>query len=235
MSLRLPAGLKDLIRGGNYDAQAALDVTLQGGTVLHIATAEMVLPGPVAYAPSLRMRGSVKQSLRKITNSVELTAQNVDSVLGLTILASAQVLNAAKATFIYAYFALDGSGTVYRLERMEGELTAASISETEVKLKLISDMDSGGSVAANRAVGKLCQYAMGRRGCDSPSAGPCSKDLFDTVGGCPSKLPAVRISSVDPTATDNSASFGGMAFRDSVTSILAGSITGGIVNGQDPA
>lgn len=235
MALSLAAGLKALIQGGNYDAQAALDVTLPGGTSLHMGTAEMILPGSVTYAPTLRTRGTVRQSLRKVTDLVELTAQNIDSALGLTIIGATNTLNASRAKFLYVFFALDGTDTVYVLERLEGELTAARISETEVRLKLVSDLAAGSSVAANRAVMKLCGYSLGKRGCDSTSGGFCSKDFFDAVNGCASKAPAPRILALNPGATNNQASFGGFIHRDGIGYNAPGSgPLGGRFNDRDP-
>ncbi|MCA1557696.1 MAG: hypothetical protein LC731_04045, partial [Acidobacteria bacterium] len=152
MALKYPAGLKELIASGNYDAHAALDITLPGGTILHIATAELVItePEPVTYASNLRVKGELKQALRKVTDMIELSAQNVDEVLGKTVLGVSQALNAARALLLYFYFAPDG--TAYRLERLDGELSAARIDEMEVRIKLLSDLSSGGSVAANRSV-----------------------------------------------------------------------------------
>lgn len=236
MSLALPAGLQDLIRSGNYDAHAALDVTLGDGTTLRMGTAEMLLPGPVAYAPTLRMRGSVKQSLRKVTDMVNLSGQNVDRQLGLTIVEASDALNATRAVFYYVYFALDGTGTVYVVERLEGELTAARVSETEVQLKLVSDLSAGGSVAANRSVMKMCGRRFKGRGCDSTSPdGVCSKDYFDGVNGCASKLPAQRILDADPLALNNQASFAGFIHRSgSGYNTSTNSPEGGNFNGRDP-
>jgi len=236
MALTLPAGLKTLIQSGNYDAQAALNVTLADGTPLHLGTAEMILPGATTYAPNLRMRGSIKQSLRKVTDMVELAGQNIDSQLGLTIINAASTLNGARAVFLGVYYALDGTDTVYVLERLEGELTAARINETEVKLKLISDLSSGGSVAANRAVLRTCGYRFKGRGCDSTSpAGFCSKVFDDAASGCASKLPAARILALNPGATNNQASFGGFIHREGVGHQRSiNNPFGGRFNGRDP-
>lgn len=236
MALTLPAGLQELVRSGNYDAHAALDVTLADGTTLRMGTAEMILPGPTVYASTLRMRGTVKQSLRKMTDLVELTGQNVDMQLGLTIVSAADVLNASHAVFKYAFFATDGSGDLYVLERLIGELTAARISETEVRLKLVSDLAAGGSVAANRSVIKMCGRRYRGRGCDSTSpAGTCSKDFFDEVNGCAAKLPALRVLAADPSATNNQASFGGFIYRAGTGYNSSINVpTGGRFNGRDP-
>ncbi len=167
---------------------------------------------------------------------VELSGQNVDSLLGLTIIETAGALNATSAVFKYAFFANDGTNIVYVLERLEGELTAARISETAVKLKLISDMAGGGSVAANRSVMKMCGYRYKGRACGSQSPdGFCSKDFFDAVDGCASKLPALRVLQFDPGATNNQASFGGFIHRDGVTfNSSVNAPEGGRFNGLEP-
>jgi len=231
MALKLPAGLKTLIQSGNYDAHAGLDVSLDGGT-LRMATAELLLPGNIAYAPTLRMRGSVKQSLRKVTDNVELTGQNIDNVLGQSMLDAADVLNAAEATFLYFFFGHDGS--FYQVKRLIGELTAARINETQVRLKLLSDLSAGGSVAGNRTVGINCGLRFKKRGCDSTSPdGFCSKVRDDAVHGCASKQPAARI--VQIGAANNIASFGGMDTREGLT--FGSSVNnriGGSFDGLDP-
>lgn len=232
MALDISPELDELIESGDYDAHAGLDITLNDGVPLYLATAEIVMPGPVPYASNLRMRGSVKQSLRKVTDSVELTAQNVDTILGKTVLHASQVLNAAHAILVYLFIAPDGE--MFRLERLEGELTAARISETEVKLKLVSDLSAGGSVAANRSVGKLCTYFYKKRGCDSasPASFPCSKILDDNVNGCIAHEKAPRIVQIIGRQ-GNEASFGGMVYREASITGTGGRSTG-TFNGNQP-
>lgn|GEM_PF-4909581 len=214
MALDLAAELQALLASGDYDAQAGLAITLQGGTTLYLATADITFAA-ITYDARLRGDFPLKQSLRKITDKVEFTAQNVDSLLGLSILAATEALNNARAVFSCFYF--DDAGTGYQVERCEGELSAARITETDVRLKLIDDFSAGGAVAGNRAAANKCQYTIGERGCDSPVAAgvTCSNIFDDEVQGCAAHPPAPRI--VQIGATNNQASFGGMFFKDGLT------------------
>lgn len=224
MSLDLAAGLQTLLASGDYDAHAALDITLPGGTTLYLATAEIVAGG-VSYDARLRGDFPLKQSLRTIIDKVEMTAQNVDSLLGLSILGATQSLNNARAVFSCFYFA--DAGTAYKVERCEGELAAARLTETDVKLKLIDDFSAAGAVAGNRAAATKCQYTLGQRGCDSPVAAgaTCSQIYDDAVNGCAHHPPAPRIIQIG--ATNNQASFGGMFFKDGMTGRIVINTGGG--------
>jgi hypothetical protein len=232
MPLTLPAGLKTLIDSGDLMAQGAIDITLTNQTPLALATAQIQI-GPKLYLSKLRSTGQLKKSLRKTVDKLDLTAQNVDMLLGWTVFGAQKLFNGARATFSGIYIADDG--TVYQVDRLEGEIDNARVSELTVAFTLNSDFSSNSAVVGWRTLGTLCQYTLGSRQCGSPeTSNPCNKKLTGT-GSCEDHDPAPRIIQISPVG--NQASYGGFVFRDqagtpTTTTASPGQI---IFNGGAPA
>jgi hypothetical protein len=230
MPLTLPAGLKDLIDSGDVMAQGAIDIVLTNGTALPLATAQIQIDSKL-YKPSLRSTGQLRKSLRKTVDKLDITAQNVDMLLGRTVFGAQKLFNGARATFSGIY--IEDDGTVYQVDRLAGEIDNARVSELTVSFKLTSDFSSQMAIVGWRTLGKLCQFRLGSRQCGSTSTHPCNKH-FTGDNGCEGHDAAPRI--VQIVTTGNQASYGGFLFREQTgVPTSTGRPPGGIVfNGGHP-
>lgn len=210
MPLTLPAGLKELIDSGDCMAHGALDVVLTNNSHLYLATAQIEI-GDKVYKSSLRTTGQLKRSLRKTVDKLDITAQNVDMLLGQTVFGAQKLFNGARALFTGIY--IEDDGTAYQVDRLLGEVDNARVSELTVNFKLTSDFSSGRYVVGWRTLGKMCQFRLGSRQCGSTSTHPCNKNLTG-ADGCEGHDPAPGIIQINPVG--NQARFGGFAFKSSL-------------------
>lgn len=238
MSRVLPAGLRALLDSGDCESHSAIDIYFPDGTELHLATADISVPGWADYTSDMRQTGAAKISLRQAVDRVDLAAQNVDRELGTTVLGATDLLDGAEAIFCRIFANADRS-QVYRVSIIEGELVGAQVTNAEVTFALVSHINAGGTVTATLTLAKPCQntYKDFRCGSLSPD-GFCSKDYFDKVNGCASKLPASRVT--NPAADNNQDSYTGFIFlqpdanalRDPGGIVVDGPVGGG--PGRDP-
>lgn len=172
----IEAGLRALIDTGDCQSHSAVEIYLKSGAVLYYAT-DQILVGATQYIDNLRQTGVVRHSRRRVVDSVEFEAQNIDSQLGLSLTSTAAVLDGARAKFRKIYVALDGTKHVRTLA--QGQLATAVISELVVEAKLIGDLSTAGALAAWRALAAHCQWRFkDPRTCGAVTAATiCTKRL----------------------------------------------------------
>jgi hypothetical protein len=131
---------------------------------------------------------------------VDLTAQNVDGVLG-ALLSEAQALDGAAA--ILSYIFIDDDGNKFQVEILHGEIENAAEQDPNVSFQLVSYLSTDGQVGGYRTLQNACfnRYKIELRcgsqsdlgqGCDFTVNGP---------NGCESHLPAVTI--INPVPKNN--------------------------------
>lgn len=234
MPLTIPAEVQTMIDSGAFDALTTLDITFGNGTIIHISTdsIEDVLTnsfGTIDYAKNLRVSGSLNQSITTSVDRVDLSAQNIDLVLGATVLNNAQSLNGADGILSVVFI----SGSVKKqVTILRGQIANASSNSEEVKFQLVSYLSLSGPVGGWRPLMRHCAWRFKRPGCDSTDPSLTCSHLFEDANGCSNKLPAPRLDS--PPPENNQGSFGGFVDRSPV--IIGSAITdpqGAIDGGND--
>lgn len=217
MPLTLPSEVTTILASGGYPAHTTLDISFGGGAgTVHISTSDLTgivtsSFGTVNYTKNLRVAGSLDQTITVSVDKIDLSAQNIDLVLGNTIANNVRSLNGA--TGILSVVFVSGA-TQKQVVILRGQIANASSEAEEVKFQLISFLSLSGPVGGWRPLMLHCALRYKREGCDSPDSSPTCSHLFEDSNGCSSKLPAPRL--VNPIPSNNQGSIQAFVFRSPV-------------------
>jgi len=201
MPLTLPAEVTAMIESGGFEAHTSLDIQFGNGTVVHLSTDDITsVPttqfGTVNYVKSLRVSGSLDQTLTVSVDRVDLSVQNIDLVMGNTVIDNIKALNGAVGTLATIFIS---GGTKKQVVILRGQIANASSDSNEVKFQLVSFLSLSGPVGGWRPLMLHCALRYKRTGCDSPDPSPTCSHLFKDPNGCSSKLPADELTSTTGT------------------------------------
>jgi hypothetical protein len=217
MPLTLPVEVEAMLASGSFTAHSALDVVFGDGNVVHICTTEIEEIdteefGVVQYFDDLRSAGTLDESLDLSVDRVELTAQNVDGVLGGLAVGNEDALNGAEG--ILSHIFIDEDGNAFQVEVARGDIENADDQDPEIKFQLVEYLSSGGPVGGARPLTKHCAnvYKKAGGGCLSTSALPDCDHTFDGPNGCDKHAPALVV--INPVPANNQPRFAGFIFRN---------------------
>lgn len=189
MPRTLDPALQTLIDSGHCEDHTTLVLTLGNGTVLRFATAGMLIDGHTFLA-ELKDNDAFKMSLAQATDRTNLKAQNVDKVLGQTLLGIADALEGATAMLGIAF--IDDEGTIYHDDKMPGDVIAGAIDESEVQLRFVGDIY--GAQVVGETVASVFPYESTPSSTvpdrDPDDIGPW-RDPADDGGGRRGRLPLI--------------------------------------------
>jgi hypothetical protein len=111
---------------------------------------------------------------------------------------------------------------VFQLDTIfEGDALFGNIESNSAPFTLISDASRAGQDVVEQITQHCNAIAYKGYGCDSPDPSPtCSRLIDDTVNGCPSKLPAPRLTT--PVPANNVPTFDGVPTLNVTTPTTAG-------------
>jgi hypothetical protein len=168
--------------------------------------------GTIAYTNDLRsLSGALDESLDLTADRCELSAQNVDGILGGLAVGNEDSLNGALG--ILGVIFLDEDYNPFYVEVFRGDIDNADDQDPEIKFQLISHLCSGGPVGGDRPLTKHCPniYKLAGGGCNSTSALPDCDHTFDGPNGCDKHAPAAAV--VNPVPANNQPRFAGKIYR----------------------
>lgn len=206
---------------GDAETQIVALITFKDGSKAHMSTKDMtiVIPGEpeTRYYPYLKERLTSRTSLRKVTDGIDIEIQNVDQVIGRTVLATSFSLNGSKCIVYKVYIA--PGGAYYLKEKVRGVIGVAKVvGSTSVTAKIIPDTNYRARGRGSRTMNEACDFAYKidpRCGSTDPSP-TCSHD-YEGANGCKSKQPAPVL--INPVPPNNGPSFGGLIGAQSATPI----------------
>jgi hypothetical protein len=213
MPIETNAEIQALKASGDAETQFIALVTLKDGTKYRISTKQIfvAVPGDAAesFNPYLKQRITSRLSARKITDTIELSIQNVDLALSLPVLAAQYSLNGSSCIIWKVYIRPDGV-ILPPKEKVRGVLSQARIvGSTEVSVKLVPDTNYRARGRGSRTMQESCPFGFKvdpRCGSVDPTD-TCSHDYFGS-NGCTSKLPALVL--INPVPPNNGPSYGGL-------------------------
>lgn len=221
MPIENDANIAALKASGDADTQLIALITLKDGTKYHISTRELLIATPeeaeVTYYPFLRQRVTTRASLRKITDTVDISIQNVDQVIGKTVLATQYALNGSSCIIWKVY--IDLNDNKYVKEKVRGVLSQArAIGSNEVSVKLIPDTNYRRRGRGSRTMQESCDFAykVDPR-CGSPDPSETCDYTYAGANGCIHKLPALVL--INPVPANNGPSYGGLIGAQSQTTV----------------
>ena len=124
-----PAGLRQVF---------TLDVQLNDGTEIHLATAPVTV-GDNLYAPILAEPGVLRLSMFADDDAQAPKVSNVDPSFGETLCAAVNALDGARATS-GVLFVNDAGGVQWFDERLPGELLGGEVTEEAVPFDLVDEL-----------------------------------------------------------------------------------------------
>lgn len=168
------------------ETHVTLKLVLNDGTIYRLASATLTFvdeaDGQYNYVAHLMKDSEVRTSLTSLADQAQVSSQNVDRELGLTINDVSQTLTNANATFSKV-FMQDGS-TWDRKVLLEGVVANAEIDENLAEIKIVSDVAPNVAFIGTRPVQEKCPLIFKGRACGY--VGPlttCNK-VFDSADGC---------------------------------------------------
>lgn len=177
MGRDLDAGLQTLLStrpGGPCRPVFTLDVQLQDGTELHLAT-RAVTVGATIYNPLLDTVGPLILGLFGDDDSQEFKVSNVDPTFGQALTGQVNMLDGARATGGVVYVNTETSQQWYD-ERIPGELLAGEVTERTVAFDLVDE------VYATDVAGELATEVFPFRQPPAPAVRPDPNDTNFPVG-----------------------------------------------------
>jgi hypothetical protein len=173
----------------NIESHSTLQLFVVTGATsrsYYFATAALQFNG-VVWQPSLRRISEIRSSIQRAANQASLDLQNVDTNLGVELLAIRQFIFGAEAK-VGRYWRDGDSGAEFHKVLLTGVVTGLEIGETAVRLTVVADCYSGVSVGPNRTVTRICQWAIhgAFKGPECGYVGPESvcNGLLNDAGGC---------------------------------------------------
>ena len=190
MPRSLPVGLAEVLKSGYAESHSTLELSLPSDiapAITHyFATARLTIDG-VIYDRQLRDTGAVKTSLTRAADRVTVELQNVDTILGVDLLAVADTLYGANVRFGRYWKDLRSAATFHHI-LLTGAVAGVEVNENVVRLTLISDTYAAVSVGAKEQVIRTCRFQVQGefRGanCGYSGAKLTCNGLIDDADGC---------------------------------------------------
>ena len=190
MARNLPVGLHEVLKSGYAESHSTLELSLPSDIApainLYFATARLTIDG-VTYDQQLRSADAVKTSLTRAADRVTVELQNVDTILGVDLLAVADTLYGANVQFGRYWKDLNSKATFHHI-LLTGAVAGVEINENVARLTLISDTYAAVSVGAKEQVIRTCRFQVQGefRGtkCGYTGAKLTCNGLIDDADGC---------------------------------------------------
>lgn len=171
--------LQALLDSGQFRRWPAIVITLGDGTVLRYSRAEFEAGGHI-FSPRLADAGTLKMSLQgQATDRQSLEISNLDLVLGQQVIA-VEALDGATAMLATAFQHSSGTGPIYYVEKMPGDITTAPVSRERVKLEFVGELYS--TIIGGERVGAIFPYRN-----DAETASPSTSPRY--VPSDPNDIP----------------------------------------------
>lgn len=213
MPRKLPFGLTDALAApfANIATHSTLELHIPQGRrparSLYLATAGITYQG-VTYTGTLKGFSAIRHSLNRAADEVELTIRNEELGPGLEFLFYLDALNGAEAR-VGRYWWQDANKDYHKV-LLVGRVSITGITDTEIKLKIVSDFYSNVNVGATRSLTRECGFKFrdpltcGYSGAELK----CNK-LLNSADGCLGRHG-------DPL---HRAKFGGFAYIDTASTV----------------
>lgn len=199
----IPAEVISMIESGDYEFHSSLDIVLQTGPPIHIAT-EIITGvltddfGTVNYVDQLRESATLNESITLSVNRIELRAQNVDGILGRAI---SNTKNLEGAEGILSYIFINDDDESFQVSFLYGEISNSKRKGPDIGFQLVSHLCSDGQVGGYRTLQNSCFNRYKDIWCNSasPLSQGCSKLLSGPTGnnGCLDHLKAPGVTDPD--------------------------------------
>lgn len=182
-----PSGLTSLLERGWVKSYPALDIIFDDDSQLNVSTVPISYGG-TDYIDKLKSVGSIKTSLSRSVDRVEMVLDNADLLVGDTLLPDEdldEILDNMKAVFYQIYVNPDDDSEIYRIEKMAGVIYSYQEDDFDkLPITLISDAYAGGGVAPFE-VSPSCvfRYKDGVN-CTYDGELPTCDLTFEGINGC---------------------------------------------------
>lgn len=198
MGRSVSVDLQALLDSENCNTQTTLDLYLADTTEIHVAT-DAFTANSYNYTSDLRTAGELKQNAFSTVDRVNVSIQNIDKVIGVTV--TDEDLKAAVGVVGRYYRDKNGVLPSAWVELFRGEAKPLKLNEREASIEILHDLVAAGYCVADDSLAENCQFVFKHAGTCGYSGGEsaCNKKR-KSKAGCQGRL--------------NEHRFGGMEFPE---------------------
>jgi hypothetical protein len=140
MARKIRSSLRTLLDSGHCEWHTTLDLQPVSVPTVYLSSGDEIVSG-TNYLPKLEEIEPLEMELTRGNDQIQYKVENVDQLMGQSVTGATNELNGARG-IVGVVFINEETGAVEIDKKMPGQVLVGDITDKDVSMKLISDVDA---------------------------------------------------------------------------------------------